>query len=74
MIQQMAHAQGVTEMLKAAGQMAWVGKMNNLRAGAMEIMEQGVGDSLRFLLGGGAERVVIHEPTGSLPTLGISLL
>ena len=35
-IQQMARAQGVTETLKAANQIAWVGKMNNIRAGAME--------------------------------------
>ncbi len=37
-IQQMAQAQGVTEALKAADQMAWVGRMNNIRASAMEIV------------------------------------
>lgn len=37
-IQQMVHAQGIAETLKAADQMAWVGKINNLRASAMEIV------------------------------------
>lgn len=37
-IQQMAQAQGVTEALKAADQMAWVGRMNNIRTSAMEIV------------------------------------
>ncbi len=37
-VRQMAHAQGVTETLKAAGQMAWAGKMNDFRASAMEIV------------------------------------
>ena len=37
-IQQMAHAQGITETLKATDQMVWVGKMNNLRASAREIV------------------------------------
>ena len=37
-IKQMAQTQGVTETLKAADQMAWVGKMNNIQAGAMEIV------------------------------------
>lgn len=39
-IQQMAEAQGVTEALKAADQMAWVGRMNNIRASAMEILNK----------------------------------
>lgn len=37
-IQQMAHAQGITETLQATDQMVWVGKMNNLRASAREIV------------------------------------
>lgn len=39
-IQQMVHAQGITEELKAADQMAWVGKMNNIQASAIEIVNQ----------------------------------
>ncbi len=39
-IDQMAHAQGVTEALKAVNQMAWVGRMNNIRASAMEIVKK----------------------------------
>ena len=37
-IQQMAEAQGVTGALKATDQMAWVGRMNNIQASAMEIV------------------------------------
>lgn len=37
-IRQMAQAQGITEALKATDQMAWVGRMNNIRAGAVEIV------------------------------------
>ena len=39
-IQQMVQVQGITEELKTADQMAWVGKMNNIRANAMEIVNQ----------------------------------
>ena len=35
-IAQMAKAEGVTEALKAADQMAWVGKMNSIRLRAEE--------------------------------------
>ena len=35
---QMAKAQGVTEALKDADPMEWVGKMNNIRAAAVEIV------------------------------------
>ena len=35
---QMAKADGVTEQLKAADQMAWVGAMNNIKARAEEIV------------------------------------
>lgn len=37
-IKQMAEAEGVTEQLKADNQMAWVGRMNNIRNRAMEIV------------------------------------
>ena len=37
-IQQIALSQGVTEALKAADQMVWVSKMNNIRASAVEIV------------------------------------
>ena len=37
-IQQMAEAQGITEMLKTADQMAWVKRMNNIRSGAAEVV------------------------------------
>ena len=35
---QMAKAEGVTEQIKAADQMAWVGTMNNIKARAEEIV------------------------------------
>ena len=35
---QMAATEGVTEQLKAADQMAWVGAMNNIKARAEEIV------------------------------------
>lgn len=37
-IQQMAQIQGVTEALKAIDPMAWVGRMNNIWAGAEKIV------------------------------------
>lgn len=40
LIRQMAKAQGVTEALKADNQMEWVGKMNNIRSAAEEIVRQ----------------------------------
>ena len=36
--QQMAQAQGVTEQMKAADQMLWVARMNNIRNAAEEIV------------------------------------
>ena len=36
MVKQMAETQGVTEELKASDQMAWVGRMNNIRHSAEE--------------------------------------
>ena len=40
LVKQMAANQGVTEQLKATDQMAWVGKMNNIRNPATEIVNQ----------------------------------
>ena len=38
LVEQMKEKQGITEELKMQDQMAWVGKMNNIRAGAEEIV------------------------------------
>ena len=38
LVDQMVRAEGVTEQLKAADQMAWVGTMNNIRARAEEMV------------------------------------
>ena len=38
LVKQMAKSEGVTEQLKAADQMAWTGKMNNIRNRAAEIV------------------------------------
>ena len=38
LVKQMAAAEGITEQLKAADQMAWVGKMNSTRNRVMEII------------------------------------
>ena len=38
LMEQMKEKQGVTEELKMQNQMAWVGKMNNIRACAEEIV------------------------------------
>lgn len=38
LVNQMAEREGVTEQLKAENQMAWVGRMNNIRSGAAEIV------------------------------------
>ncbi len=38
LVKQMAEREGVTETLKAQNQMAWVGRMNNIRNRAMEIV------------------------------------
>lgn len=40
LVEQMARRQGVTEQLKANDQMAWVGKMNNIRASAIVIVDR----------------------------------
>ena len=39
LVRQMAEKQGVTESLKAADQMAWVGAMNNIKHSAEEIVQ-----------------------------------
>ena len=38
MVSQMADAEGITEGLKARDQMAWVGRMNNTRQRAEEVV------------------------------------
>ncbi len=38
LVKQMAEREGVTEQLKADNQMAWVGRMNNIRNRATEIV------------------------------------
>lgn len=38
LVDQMAHAEGVTEQIKATDQMAWVGAMNNIRARVEEVV------------------------------------
>ena len=39
-IQQMAQAQNITEALKTADPMAWVGQMNHIRASAAEVVAE----------------------------------
>lgn len=38
--EQMKQAQGITEQLKAENALEWMGRMNNIRACAMEIVEK----------------------------------
>ncbi len=38
LIEQMKQAQGITEQLKAENALEWVGRMNNIRACAMELV------------------------------------
>lgn len=40
LVKQMAEKEGLTEQLKAENQMEWVGRMNNIRACAEEIINQ----------------------------------
>ena len=40
LVEQMKEKQGVTEELKMQNQMAWVGRMNNIRACAEEIVKK----------------------------------
>ena len=38
LVKQMAEREGVTERLKAENQMEWVGRMNNIRSRAKEVV------------------------------------
>ena len=40
LIEDMKRAQGITEQLKAENALEWVGRMNNIRACAMEIVNE----------------------------------
>ena len=40
LVKQMAEREGVTEQLKTENQMKWVGRMNNIRSRAMEIVNE----------------------------------
>ena len=40
LVEQRTLRQGVTEQLKASDQMAWVGRMNNIRASIMKIVDE----------------------------------
>lgn len=42
LVKQMAECEGVTEQLKAENQMAWVGRMNNIRSRAAEIVNKDI--------------------------------
>ena len=39
LVKEYADKQGVTEQLKAENQLEWVGKMNNIRSRAVEIID-----------------------------------
>lgn len=40
LIEQLKHSQGITEQLKEENALEWVGRMNNIRACAMEIVDK----------------------------------
>ena len=40
LVEQMTEREGVTEQLKAENQIEWVGRMNNIRSRAMEIVNE----------------------------------
>ena len=42
LVKQMAESEGVTEQLKADNQMEWVGRMNNIRNRATEIVNHNI--------------------------------
>ena len=42
LVEQMAEREGVTEKLKADNQMVWVGRMNNIRSRATEIVNHDI--------------------------------
>ena len=46
LIKEMARKQGVAEELKARGMLRWVGKMNNIRACADEIVLNDIVDTM----------------------------
>ena len=39
-VEQMKQAQGITEQLKVENTLEWVGRMNNIRACAMEVVNE----------------------------------
>ena len=45
LVKQMAECDGVTEKLKANDQMNWVARMNNIRSGAIEIVNKDISPS-----------------------------
>ena len=42
LVEQMAEREGVTEQLKAENPMEWVGRMNNIRSRATEIVNHDI--------------------------------
>ena len=42
LVKQLAENEGITEQLKAENQMEWVGRMNNIRSRAAEIVNSGL--------------------------------
>lgn len=42
LVKQMTKVESISEQLKAAGQMAWMGKMNNIRNRATEIVNSAI--------------------------------
>ena len=42
LVKQMAEREGITEQLKAENQMEWVGRMNNIRSRATEIVNHNI--------------------------------
>ena len=40
LVKQMADREGVTEQLKADNQMEWIGRMNNIRQRATEVVNE----------------------------------
>ena len=42
LVKQMAETEGVTETLKAANQMEWISRMNNIRNRAMDMVNNGL--------------------------------
>ena len=42
LVRQIAEREGITEKMKAENQMEWIGKMNNIRNRALEIVNDGI--------------------------------